>query len=124
MFWFFGCKTCRITVPQPGMEWGVRIHLPAQEVGLTSGLRRPHVPRSNCAHAPQLLSPRSRAREPRLRSPDTLEPAHCSAWSLCPATADATAMGNPCATARGAPARHSQAPRGAAKTSAAKNKNK
>ena len=78
MFWFFGCKMCRIIVPQPGMERGIRIHLPMQEVGLTYGLRRSHMPRSNYAHAPQLLSPRSRAREPRLRSPDTLEPVLCN----------------------------------------------
>ena len=62
-----------------------------QEVGLTSGLRRSHMPRSNYAHAPWLLSPRSRARgattaEPRhlractlqLLKPEHLEPVLCN----------------------------------------------
>ena len=39
------------------------------DMGSIPGLGRSHVTRSNKAHAPQLLSLRSRAREPQLLSP-------------------------------------------------------
>ena len=41
----------------------------AGDTGLSLGPGRSHMPRSNQAHAPQLLSLRSRAREPQLLSP-------------------------------------------------------
>ena len=40
----------------------------AEDTGLSPGQGRSHMPRSNSAHAPQLLSLRSRAREPQLLS--------------------------------------------------------
>ena len=40
----------------------------AGDMGLSPGLGRSHMPRSNKAHAPQLLSLGSRAREPQLLS--------------------------------------------------------
>ena len=40
-----------------------------KDTGLTPGPGRPHVPRRSEAHAPQLLSLRSRAREARLPIP-------------------------------------------------------
>ena len=46
-------------------------NLPASagDMGLIPGLGRPHMPRSNKARAPQLLSLRSRASEPQLLNP-------------------------------------------------------
>ena len=41
----------------------------AGDTGSSPGPGRSHMPRSNEAHAPQLLSLRSRAREPQLLSP-------------------------------------------------------
>ena len=41
----------------------------AGDTGLSLGPGRSHMPRSNQAHAPQLLSLHSRAREPQLLSP-------------------------------------------------------
>ena len=41
----------------------------AGDMGLSAGPGRSHMPRSNYAHAPQLLSLCSRAREPQLLSP-------------------------------------------------------
>ena len=41
----------------------------AEDTGSSPGLGRSHMPRSNEAHAPQLLSLRSRAHEPQLLSP-------------------------------------------------------
>ena len=41
----------------------------AGDTGLSPGLGRSHMPRSNKARAPQLLSLRSRAHEPQLLSP-------------------------------------------------------
>ena len=46
----------------------------AGDMHLIPGLGRFHMPRSNQAHVPQLLSPRSRAREPQLLKPVCLEP--------------------------------------------------
>ena len=40
-------------------------------MGSSPGPGRSHMPRSNLAHAPQLLSLRSRAHEPQLLSPRT-----------------------------------------------------
>ena len=45
----------------------------AGDTGLSTGLGRSHVPQSNKARAPQLLSLRSRAREPQLLKPVHLE---------------------------------------------------
>ena len=39
------------------------------DTGSSPGLGRSHMPQGNYAHAPQLLSLRSRAREPKLLSP-------------------------------------------------------
>ena len=41
----------------------------ARDTGSSPGPRRPHMPRSNSAHEPQLLSLHSRAHEPRLLGP-------------------------------------------------------
>ena len=46
----------------------------AGDMGSSPGLGRSHMPRSNKARAPQLLSLRSRAREPQLPKPTHLEP--------------------------------------------------
>ena len=43
------------------------------DTGSRPGLGRSHMPQSNWAHAPQLLSLRSRAREPQLLRPMRLE---------------------------------------------------
>ena len=45
----------------------------AGDTGSSPGPGRPHMPRSNSACAPQLLSLRSRAREPQLLKPTRLE---------------------------------------------------
>ena len=44
------------------------------DMGSSPGPGRSHMPRSNQARAPQLLSLRSRAREPQLLKPARLEP--------------------------------------------------
>ena len=46
----------------------------AGDTGSSPGPGRSHMPRSNKAHAPQLLSLRSRARVPQLLKPVCLEP--------------------------------------------------
>ena len=46
----------------------------AGDTRLIPGPARSHMPRSNKARAPQLLSLRSRAREPQLLKPTHLEP--------------------------------------------------
>ena len=53
---------------------------PANEgdTGSSPGPGRSHMPRSNKARASQLLSLRSRAREPQLLKPTCLEPALCN----------------------------------------------
>ena len=55
-------------------------NLPANagDTGLSPGPGRSHMPRSNGARAPQLLSLRSRAREPQLLKPMRLEPMLCN----------------------------------------------
>ena len=50
----------------------------AGDTGSSPGPGRSHMPRSNQAHAPQLLSLRSRAREPQLLKPTHLEPVLCN----------------------------------------------
>ena len=50
----------------------------AGDTGSSPGLGHSHVPRSKEAHAPQLLSLRSRAREPQLLKPTCLEPVLCN----------------------------------------------
>ena len=51
-------------------------NLPANagDMGWSPGLGRSHMPQSNEAHAPRLLSPCSRAHEPQLLKPAHLEP--------------------------------------------------
>ena len=58
----------------------------AGDMGSSPGLGRSHMPRSNKAHAPQLLSLRSRARELQL-----LKPVCHNYWSLCATTTEARA---------------------------------
>ena len=61
-------------------------NLPANagDTGSSPGRGRSHMPRSNSARVPQLLSLRSRAREPQLLKPEGLEPmlrnkrSHCN----------------------------------------------
>ena len=55
-------------------QW-LRIRLPMQgDTGWSPGLGGSHMPRSNGARAPQLLSLCSGAREPQLLKPARLEP--------------------------------------------------
>ena len=60
-------------------------NLPANagDTGSSPGLGRSHVPRSNYARAPQLLSLRSRAFEPQLLKPASLEPMFRNTRSHC-----------------------------------------
>ena len=46
----------------------------AEDAGSSPGPGRPHMPRSNQAHAPQLLRLHSRAHEPQLLKPVQLAP--------------------------------------------------
>ena len=46
------------------------------DTGSIPGPGRSHMPQSNQAHVPQLLSLRSRAQVPQLLKPTHLEPAH------------------------------------------------
>ena len=57
----------------------------ARDTGSSPGPGRSHMPQSNKARAPQLLSLRSRAHEPQLLSPcaTTTEPESHNNWSLC-----------------------------------------
>ena len=72
-------------------------NLPANagDTGLIPGPGRSHVPWSNQAQVPQLLSLCSRAQEPRLLSPRvTTTEAHMP-YSPCCATREATSMSSP-----------------------------
>ena len=55
----------------------------AGDRGSIPGLERSHMPQSNVARAPQLLSLRSRAREPQLLKPARLEPVLRNKRSHC-----------------------------------------
>ena len=55
----------------------------AGDTGSSPGLGRSHMPRSNQARVPQLLSLRSRARETQLLKPACLEPVLCNKRSHC-----------------------------------------
>ena len=59
----------------------------AGDTGSSPGLGRSHMPRSNEARAPQLLSLSSRACEPQLLS--------LRVWSLCSATGEAATVKGP-----------------------------
>ena len=50
----------------------------AGDTGLSPGPGRSHTPQSNSAHSPQLLSLHSRAQEPQLLKPASLEPMLCN----------------------------------------------
>ena len=50
----------------------------AGDMGSSPGMGRSHIPRSNKVRAPQLLSLRSRAREPQLLKRARLEPVLCN----------------------------------------------
>ena len=65
----------------------------AGDMGSSPGPGRSHMPRSGWARAPQLLSLRSRAREPQLLKPVCHNHWSPCTWSLCSATGEATAMG-------------------------------
>ena len=54
------------------------------DTGLSPGQGRSHMPRSNLAHAPQLLSLRSRAREPQLLSPRATTTEACTPRARAP----------------------------------------
>ena len=53
----------------------------AGHTGSSPGPGRSHMPRSNKAHVPQLLSLHSRARVPQLMKPACLEPVLRNKWS-------------------------------------------
>ena len=55
----------------------------AGDTGSSPGPGRSHMPQSNEARVPQLLSPRSRAREPQLLKPACLEPVLRNKRSHC-----------------------------------------
>ena len=61
-----------------GFPGGAVVNLPASagDTGSSPGPGGSHMPRSNEARAPQLLSLRSRARKPQLLKPVRLESAH------------------------------------------------
>ena len=57
----------------------------AGDMGSSPGLGRSHMPWSNNAHGPQLLSLHSRAHKPQLLKPACLEPVLCNERGLCTA---------------------------------------
>ena len=61
-------------------------NLPANagDTGSSPGLGRSHMPRSNSARAPQLLSLRSRAHEPQLLSPRATTAEACAPGAHAP----------------------------------------
>ena len=67
----------------------------AGDTGLIPGSGRSHMPQSNEAPVPQLLSLRSTAREPQLLKPTHLEPTLHNK--------EATAMRSPCTTTKSSP---------------------
>ena len=78
----------RIPLKYMGLDFlggSVVKHLPANagDTGSIPGLERSHMPRNNKACAPELLSLCSRAWEPQLLSPCTLEPVLCNRRSHC-----------------------------------------
>ena len=77
-------------------------NLPASagDLGLIPNLRRSHILQSIKVHAPQLLSPCSRAWKPQLLSPCAASPEVCVPQSLCSATREATALRSLCTIAR------------------------
>ena len=75
----------------------------AGDTGSSPGPGRSHMPWSNEAHAPQLLSLCSRAREPQLLSPSATTTEICAPKSPCSATREATAMRSPRTTTKSSP---------------------
>ena len=72
-----GISQCLISVGNWDFPGGRVVKNPPAntgDMGSIPGLRRSHMPRSNPARKPQLLSLRSRAREPQLLKPTVLEP--------------------------------------------------
>ena len=75
----------------------------AKDKGSIPGPGSSHMPRSNLAHVPQVLSQCSRAHEPQ-----PTEPPHCSCWSLhayslCSATREVPAMRSQSAASQSSP---------------------
>ena len=68
----------------------------AGDTGSSPGLGRSHMPRSNEACAPQLLSLRSRACEPQLLKPMRLEPMLCNKRSHHNKSPLTTTKSSPC----------------------------
>ena len=64
----------------------------AEDTGSICHPGRSHLPRSNQACVPQLLSLCSRAQEPQLLSPRATVTEAQVPWGLCSATREATAM--------------------------------
>ena len=75
----------------------------AGDTGLSPGLGRSHMPRSNWAHVPQLLSLRSRASEPQLLSPHAATTAAHVPRAHALHQREATAMGSPRTTTKSSP---------------------
>ena len=91
----FKCLSRRVTMCHIKKKFrdcpgGVVVESPpanAGDTGSVPGPGRSHMPRSSWARVPQLLSLRSRAREPRLLSP--------LAWSPCSVMGEATTLRGP-----------------------------
>ena len=74
-------RTASIKKPPKGFPGGAVVgNLPAntRDMGSSPGLGGSHMPWSNSARAPQLLSLCSRAHEPQLLKPACLEPVLCN----------------------------------------------
>ena len=85
----------------PGGSVVKNLPVNAEDMGSIPGLGRLHMPRSNEACAPQLLSLCSRAGKPRHLSPRALTTEAPAPWSPCSATRKATAMRSPSTIAGG-----------------------
>ena len=75
----------------------------AGDTGLLPGPGRSHMPRSNWARVPQLLSLRSGAHDPQLLSPCATTTEARTPWSPRSATGEATTMRSPRTAAKSNP---------------------
>ena len=75
----------------------------AGDTGSSPGPGRSHMPWSNKAHAPQLLSLCSRAHEPQLLRPRATTTEACVPRARAPQQREATAMRSPCTATKSSP---------------------